>query len=94
MSSLLIVPSPHVLFRELDGESVLLDLETGQYYGLNSVGTRFWQLLPPQNHLSAIVLALLAEYEVDEATLARDLRELAETLAAADLVTLLLEEAS
>ena len=34
-----------VLFQELDGEGVLLNLKTGVYFGLDSVGARVWQLL-------------------------------------------------
>jgi len=32
-----------VVFRELDGEAVILNLETGTYFGLDTVGTRIWQ---------------------------------------------------
>ncbi|MBN1400973.1 MAG: PqqD family peptide modification chaperone, partial [Anaerolineae bacterium] len=37
--------SPGTLFRELDGEAVLLNLESGHYYGLDEVGTRILSLL-------------------------------------------------
>lgn len=37
--------SPDVLFRELDSEGVLLDLETERYYTLDDIGARMWQLL-------------------------------------------------
>jgi hypothetical protein len=32
-----------VLMRELDGESIILDLATKNYYGLDDVGARMWQ---------------------------------------------------
>ena len=38
-------PSDEVLFQELQDESVLLDLKSGVYFGLDIVGTRIWQLL-------------------------------------------------
>ena len=34
---------PDVLLQELQGESVLLNLSSGRYFGLNGVGTRMWQ---------------------------------------------------
>jgi len=34
-----------VMFRELDGEAVLLNLESGKYYGLDPVGSRIWQFV-------------------------------------------------
>ena len=37
--------SPEALFQELDGETVLLNLQSERYYGLDDVGTRMWQLL-------------------------------------------------
>ena len=43
-SSRVVVPET-VLFRELDGESVLLNLDTESYLGLDDVGTRMWMLL-------------------------------------------------
>jgi hypothetical protein len=39
-----VVP-PHVLIRRLDGESVLLNLESERYFGLNATGTRMWELV-------------------------------------------------
>ena len=39
------VVHPSVICRELSGETVLLNLESGVYYGLDAVGTRVWQLL-------------------------------------------------
>ncbi|GAB4150637.1 MAG: hypothetical protein Fur0021_13500 [Candidatus Promineifilaceae bacterium] len=89
-----IFPYPHVLFRELADESVLLDLKTGQYYGLDSVGTRVWQLLSLHHDLAELGEALLAEYDVDPAVLERDLPELAAQLARANLVVLSVEDES
>ncbi len=87
-----ISPYAHVLFRELAGESVLLNLKTGQYYGLDAVGTRVWQLLSQYNDLAQLGEALLAEYDVDPDVLQRDLSELAAQLARADLVALPAED--
>jgi hypothetical protein len=45
----LILPRPHpaVMFREVSDGAVLLQMEDEIYFGLNSVGARIWQLLPP-----------------------------------------------
>lgn len=44
-----ILPRPHpaVMFREVSDGAVLLQLEDEIYFGLNQVGARVWQLLPP-----------------------------------------------
>jgi hypothetical protein len=75
-----------VLFRDLDGEAVLLETGTGRYYGLNEVGTRMWSLLHLHGEIGAVCLALLAEYEVPEDRLREDLERFVETLAARGLV--------
>jgi hypothetical protein len=69
-----------VLFRELEGESVLLDLESGVYFGLNGVGTRIWGLLGEQGSLRSVYERLLDEYDVAPSRLEWDLLGLATDL--------------
>ena len=75
-----------VLFQVLEGESILLDLQQEQYFGLNEVGTRFWQLLAETADVPAVAAQLLAEFDVDEATLHQDLADLIAALLANGLV--------
>ena len=70
--SLTLEPSKDVLVQELAGESVLLDLASESYFGLNEVGTRLWQLLIEHGSPEKAVEVLLDEYEVDEKTLRED----------------------
>jgi hypothetical protein len=55
---------PSVICRELSGETVLLNLESGVYYGLDAVGTRVWQLLTQGQTIAAVCETMLEEYEV------------------------------
>ena len=71
-----------VLIRELDGEAVLLHLETGTYFGLNPVGTRIWQLIAEGYSLEQVLETLSGEYDVDRRVLETDLLELARQLCA------------
>lgn len=75
-----------VLFRDLDGESVLLETGTGRYYGLNEVGTRMWSLLRIHGETEAVCRALLQEYDVPESSLREDLLQFVEILSARGLV--------
>jgi hypothetical protein len=68
--------SPDVVFRDLDGEAVILDLDSGTYFGLNAVGTRVWKLLEAGMGVDLIVDALAAEYEADRAAIAADVARL------------------
>ncbi len=56
-----------VLCRIVEEEAVLLDLDSGQYYGLNNVGTRIWQLLGAGHSASSICELVVQEFEVAEA---------------------------
>jgi hypothetical protein len=68
--------SPDVVFRNLDGEAVLLDLGSGTYFGLNEVGTRIWQMIEAGDDEPAIVSTLAAEYAAERAAIAADVERL------------------
>ena len=80
--------SPDVISQEVSGETVLLDLESENYFGLDEVGTRIWQLLVEHGELEPVCATLLEEYEVEEAQLRADLAALLERLEAAGIVTI------
>jgi len=80
--------SEDVLCQELQGEAVLLNLKTGVYFGLDSVGARVWRLLGERPVLSETIEALLAEYDVPKERCAQDLIALVSELAEHGLVRL------
>lgn len=61
-----------VLFQTVADEAVLLNIADNHYYGLDDVATRMWQLLAEHGTEEAVIEAMLAEYDVDEATLHQD----------------------
>ena len=75
-----------VVFRDLDGEGILLNLATGTYYGLNPTGTVVWNLLHEGKPTSEIVAALVREFEVSEDAAAADVETLVDDLAAKGLL--------
>ncbi len=81
------VPS-HVLVRFLDRESVLLNLETERYFGLDETGTRMWQLVTAAPSLEVAYRQLLDEFDVDEQLLRRNLSDLVDQLAENGLLKL------
>jgi len=66
----------HVLVRLLDQESVLLNLESEQYFGLDETGTRMWQVVTTSPNIDAAYQELLAEYDVQPEMLRENLNEL------------------
>jgi hypothetical protein len=80
--------SDEVLSQEVNGETVLLDLQGESYFGLNEVGTRIWQLLKIDQTLGEILATLLDEYDTGKEQLENDVGELLQKLADAGLVGL------
>ena len=74
-----------VLVSELDGESVLLNLRSESYFGLDEMGTRVWELLKSES-IQRVYEALLADYDVDPEILRVDLSELLDNLVQQGLV--------
>ena len=62
-----------VLFRDLGDEAVILELSTGQYYGLDEVGSQMWRRLQEHGEVGAAYRALCDEYQVAADDLRRDL---------------------
>jgi len=79
--------SKDVLAQELDGETVLLDLGSENFFGLDAVSTRVWQLLQGGVERAEIIDRLLAEYDVERVVLERDVEELLAQLVDAGLIT-------
>jgi hypothetical protein len=79
--------SDEVVFKPVGEEMVLLDFQSGMYYGLDPVGVRIWQLIAAQRPLGDIVETLLAEYDVTRAELERDVDALVEELERRGLVS-------
>ena len=70
-----VVPA-NVLIRQLDGESVLLNLESERYFGLDATGTRMWEVVTTQPCIASAFEKLQEEYEVEPEILRTHLTEL------------------
>jgi hypothetical protein len=80
--------SDEVLSQEVNGETVLLDLEGESYFGLNEVGARIWQLIQSEQTVAETLDTLSDEYDVSRGQLEQDVGELLDKLAGAGLVSL------
>jgi len=69
-----------VLISNLQQESVILNLDSERYYGLDDVGTRFITALNTSESIEAAYEVLRDEYDVDAQSLRQDLVELVENL--------------
>ena len=73
------VPS-YVLVRLLGRESVLLNLNTEQYFGLDETGTRMWELVTSLPNINTAYNELLAEFDVEPDLLRANLTDLLDRL--------------
>lgn len=75
-----------VVFRELQGEAVILSLESSTYFGLDPVGTRIWALCAAHGSLRAVWEAMQKEFDAPGDTLRSDLLTFVGELSANGLV--------
>lgn len=81
-----ITRSTSVIDSDIDGETVMMSLQAGQYFGLEGIGQRIWHLLESENRLQDICRRLMQEYEVSEAQCERDVRAFLTELLEQDIV--------
>lgn len=87
LSALVSIPDD-VIFRDLDGEIIILDLGSGVYFGLNAVGSRAWTVLAESGSVRQAVEVLKSEFDVEDDVLHRDVIELITTLSDQGLITI------
>lgn len=83
---------PTILWRELAGEAVLLDMAAGCSYTLNPVGTLLWKMLAEPQTLETLVAAVCAHYEVEPTQAHEDIALLLADLRANNLLIDILPE--
>jgi len=71
---------PQVMSRRVGDETVLLDLESGFYFGVDRVGQRIWELAGTGQTLGDIVDVIVIEFEVDRGQAEADVMAFAKTL--------------
>lgn len=77
-----------IIWREMDGETVLLNPMTGRYFGLNTVACSFWTRVDGAASLENIIDQLLEEYDVDRDTLKTDIDSLIASMLEYELIIL------
>ncbi len=78
--------SPDVMVREVGGETVILDLKTEKYLGLDEIATSMWQALTAAESVEAAYEVLAANYDVEGEQLRRDLDDFIQELVKLGLI--------
>lgn len=78
--------SSKYLYSEIDSEAVILDVNSGTYFGLNEVSNRIWQLLQTPTDSEQLIAQILEEYEVTPEEVREDVQSLLGDMLNAGLV--------
>ena len=81
-----ITVTPDTLINQVGAESVLLNLGSEKYFGLDEIGTSMWQALTASGTIQQAYESLLKEYDVEGDVLRQDLSALLEKLTANGLI--------
>ena len=77
---------PQVMSRVVGDDTVLLDLESGMYFGVDGVAKRIWESISEGRSLGETAEVIASEYEVDEASAQADVLEFVSELVARGLL--------
>lgn len=75
-----------IAWDEIDGETLIINAETGYYFSLDGVGSLIWSMLADGVDERDMVARIVSEFEVEESTARADLQALLDALAGEELV--------
>ena len=74
-------------FQEIQGQAVIVTPARRELHELDETATFLWSVLANESSVADLVAALCGEFEVDEATAEKHVREFLATLEEKELVT-------
>ena len=69
-----------IVASDIDGETVMISVENGKYYGLDAIGSNVWKMIAEPVRVSNLIDALVEKYEVDRKTCQNDVVAFLNTL--------------
>lgn len=55
-----------IVFNKLDDEIVMMSIKNAEYYGLDNIGSRIWEIIEKPTSLKQLLELLLNEFDVNE----------------------------
>ena len=77
-----------LIATDMDGDTLMMSIERGEYFGIGGVGSRVWELLAQPVSIAQLTEAICAKYDVDAATCQADMDKFAHELLQNGLVSL------
>jgi hypothetical protein len=87
--SSVVVAASHTTSADVDGESVILDLDDGVYYGLNSSGSRIWKKLQEKRTVKELIDEVTKEYDISRSECEDDILSLLQILKENNLINII-----
>jgi hypothetical protein len=84
-----IVASPNQVATEVEDQTMILDMDSGLYFGLNAVGSTVWNRIQSPSTVQQIYDAVLTEYQVDRQIVERDVNSLLEKMWQHELIDII-----
>ncbi len=84
-----VVASMQQVAADMGGEAVILNMQSGVYFGLNNVGARVWELVQQPVSVQTVQQTILTEYDVDAERCDHDIQTLLAKLIDAGLIQVL-----
>ena len=58
--------NPELLAVDMDGETVMMDMESGNYFGVNAVGSHIWEALETESSVENLVETVTGHFEIND----------------------------
>ena len=78
----------NLLVSQLAGETVLMNTDTGDYFGINAVGTKIWNLLAQPVSTDSLVESLIGTYDISTEQCSVEVEKFLQNLESRKLVVL------
>ena len=69
-----------VVSSDIDGETVMMSIEQGKYYGMDSIGSRIWELIKEPITMTDLCCKLVDEFDIDIPTCTKDVMKFMEQM--------------
>jgi len=61
-----------LITSKMDGETVMMSINNGEYYGLDTIGSRIWELIENPISVENLIAKLRCEYDIEIAQCEHD----------------------
>jgi hypothetical protein len=82
------INTPRVTSQIIDGEAIMINLESGNYYNLNAAGTSIWDCIERGVSVGEMPVALALQYDIDQTNVEDSVAGLIAELAQEELVVI------